>query len=107
MTIANRLEGLTQHAAPLRQNVGRFAMIGGAGGGKPASSGQGVRYSPTSAIDFFAVSEAEDQYEQAIVFDLADKPVVADAVLPEFPEAGAVERFTNAAGIFQLGKPLG
>jgi hypothetical protein len=39
-----------------------------------------------SAIDILAVSDAEDQHEHAVVFDLADKPVVSHAVFPEFSE---------------------
>ena len=46
---------------------------------------------------------AENQDEQAVVLDLADKPVVADAVFPEFPEAGAVQSLADAAGVIQPG----
>jgi hypothetical protein len=34
------------------------------------------------AIDFLAMSDAEDQHDQAVVFDLADKPVITHAVFP-------------------------
>ena len=59
-----------------------------------------------SAIDVFAVSDAEDQHEYAVVFDLADEPVVADAVFPEFAEQRAVQGLAYAARIVQLGYSL-
>jgi uridylate kinase len=34
-------------------------------------------------IDFLAVSDAEDQHEQAVIFDLRDEPVVTYAVFPK------------------------
>jgi hypothetical protein len=34
------------------------------------------------AIDFPAVSDAEDQYDQPVIFDLADEPVVTHAISP-------------------------
>ena len=39
------------------------------------------------AIDFLAMSDAEDQHDQAVVFDLADKPVITHAVFPELPKS--------------------
>jgi hypothetical protein len=59
-----------------------------------------------SAIDFIAMTNAEDQYKQAGVFDLADEPVVTDAVSPELPESGAVQGLADAAGIVQLRYPF-
>ena len=43
-----------------------------------------------SAIDFLAVSDAEDQHQQAVIFDLADEPVIAHTVFPELSERRAV-----------------
>jgi hypothetical protein len=39
------------------------------------------------AIDFLAMSDAEDQHDQAVVFDLRDKPVITHAVFPELPKS--------------------
>jgi hypothetical protein len=52
------------------------------------------------------VADAEDQDEQAIIFDLADETVIANAVFPELAEIGAVQGLADAAGIVQLGKPV-
>ena len=58
------------------------------------------------AIDFFAISDAEDQNYQKIVFDLADEPVIAHAIFPELPKPRAGQRLCDAAWIVQLGNPL-
>jgi hypothetical protein len=39
------------------------------------------------AIDFLAMSNAQDQNHQAIVFDLADKPVITHAIFPELSKS--------------------
>lgn len=39
-----------------------------------------------SSVDFPAVSDAENKNKQPIVLDLADEPIVADAIFPELPE---------------------
>ena len=39
------------------------------------------------AIDFFAMSDAKDQHDQAVVVDLADDPVITHAVFPELPKS--------------------
>jgi hypothetical protein len=44
-------------------------------------------YPEALAIDFLAMSDAEDQHDQAVVFDLADKPVITNAVFPELPKS--------------------
>jgi hypothetical protein len=33
------------------------------------------------------MSDAEEQHDQAVVFDLADKPVITHAVFPELPKS--------------------
>ena len=58
------------------------------------------------AIDFLAMSDAEGQYDQAVVFDLADESVITHAIFPELPEPRAVQRLSNAAWIVQLGYSL-
>ena len=47
---------------------------------------------------------AEDQDEQAVVFDLADKPVVTHAVLPKFLQVRTLKGLANRAGVVQLGQ---
>ncbi len=37
-------------------------------------------------VYFSAVADAKNQNEEPIVFDLADEPIVADAVFPKFSE---------------------
>jgi len=39
------------------------------------------------AVDFLAVADLENQYQEAMVFELADQAVVAYAILPKFTEA--------------------
>jgi hypothetical protein len=58
------------------------------------------------AIDFFAISDAEDQNHESIIFDLADEPVIAHAIFPELSKPRAVQRVSDAAWIVQLGNPL-
>jgi hypothetical protein len=58
------------------------------------------------AIDFFAVAAAEHQNEQAVVLDLADQPVIPNAVSPKFSEPRSLQRLTKTARILQLGNPL-
>src|SRR5467141_3743249 len=58
------------------------------------------------AIDFLAISDAQDQNHQTIVFDLADEPVIAHAIFPELSKPRAVQRLSDAARIVQLGNPL-
>jgi hypothetical protein len=59
-----------------------------------------------SAINLLAVSDAENQHQQAVVFDLADEAERADAVSPELTQAGALQSLANASRIFQSGKPF-
>jgi hypothetical protein len=47
------------------------------------------------AIDFLAMPDAEDQHDQAVVFDLRDEPVITHAVFPELPEAGISRRLSS------------
>jgi hypothetical protein len=58
------------------------------------------------AVDIFAMSDAENQDDQSVVFDFADKAVIADPVFPELPQPGAVQRFPDAARIVQLRYPF-
>jgi hypothetical protein len=38
-----------------------------------------------------AMSNPQNQHDQAVVFNLADKPVIADAIFPELPESRTVQ----------------
>ncbi len=57
-------------------------------------------------IDFLAMSNAEDQNHQAIVFDLADEPVIPHAIFPELSKTRPMQRLSDAAWIVQLGNAL-
>jgi hypothetical protein len=59
-----------------------------------------------SAIDFFAVSDAEDQDQQAVVFDLTDEAERADAISPKLTQAGSLQRLAKRARVGQLGDPF-
>src|SRR5580692_2890365 len=63
-------------------------------------------YPEALAIDFLAMSDAEDQHDQAVVFDLADEPVITNAIFPELSQPRAVQRLPDAAWIIQLGYSL-
>jgi hypothetical protein len=54
-----------------------------------------------SSVDFFAVADAKNENEQPIVFDLANKAIVADAVFPELPKPRAVQGLPDAAWVVQ------
>jgi len=57
-------------------------------------------------IDFSAVPNTEDQHDQAVVLDLADKPVVTHTVFPKLPKLRTVQRFSDAAWIVEPGYSL-
>jgi hypothetical protein len=42
---------------------------------------------PALTIDFLAMSYAQNQDDQAVVFNLADKPVIAHAIFPKLPKS--------------------
>jgi hypothetical protein len=52
------------------------------------------------------VSDAEDQHNQTVIFDLADEPVITHAVFPELSKLRAVQGLSDAARIIQLGDSL-
>src|SRR2546422_6453473 len=56
-----------------------------------------------SAVDFFAMANAEDQHDQAVVFDFADEAVGADAGFPELSEARAAQSLSDAARVVERG----
>jgi hypothetical protein len=57
-----------------------------------------------SAIDFLAVSDAEDQHNQTVIFGL--EPAIINAVFPELSKLRAVQGLSDAARIIQLGDSL-
>jgi hypothetical protein len=66
----------------------------------------GSRDRCTLGIYVPAMPEAEDQNYQTPIFDLADEPVVADAILPEFSEARTAQRLADASRIAEFGDPI-
>jgi hypothetical protein len=46
---------------------------------------------------------AENQHDQAVIFDPANEPVIPNTVFPELPKPRTVQRFSDAAGIVQQG----
>jgi len=58
------------------------------------------RYDYTvSAINLLAVPNPENEHDETVVFNFADKPEISHAVFPEFPKAGALQGSPDAAGI--------
>jgi hypothetical protein len=47
------------------------------------------------------VAYPENQYDEAIILDLRDQAVVADAVSPEFSKAFALQGVSQFTGIFE------
>jgi hypothetical protein len=45
------------------------------------------------------MADAKDQNDQAVVFDLADEPVIAYTLFPELSKQRAVQRLSDAARI--------
>jgi hypothetical protein len=56
-------------------------------------------------IDFPAMSDADDQHDEQVVFDLADDAEWAYSIFPEFAEARAVQSSSQAARIVELANP--
>jgi len=52
-----------------------------------------------STINLLAVSNAQDEHNEAFVFNFADKPEIAHAVFPEFSKAGALQGSPDATRI--------
>jgi hypothetical protein len=46
---------------------------------------------------------AENENKETLVFDLRNKPVVADAVFPELPKFRAAQGLSDTAGLAQIG----
>jgi hypothetical protein len=62
-----------------------------------------VKSSACLAIDFFSISDAEDQNNQAGILNLADEPEIAHPISPEFSETRALQGLADAARIVELG----
>jgi hypothetical protein len=52
------------------------------------------------------MSNAQDQHDQAVVLDLADEPVITQAIFPELAKPRVVQRLPDTAGIVQFGYSL-
>jgi hypothetical protein len=59
--------------------------------------------STTSAVNFSAMPDAEDEHNEAVVLNFADKSVIAHPVFPELSKAGALQRLPDATRIVQFG----
>ena len=46
---------------------------------------------------------AEDEHQQALIFYLADEPIISQAIFPKFSEARTLQRLSHAARIVQFG----
>jgi hypothetical protein len=73
------------------------AIGGSAGGGVPSQ--RKTDSGCLRAIDFLAMADAQDKNDQAVVFDLANEPVIAYTVFPELSKPRAVQRLSDAARI--------
>lgn len=61
------------------------------------------RFAGASAIDFFAMSDAQYQHKKPVVFDFADETVIAQAIFPELTKERAVQGFTDAVRVVERG----
>ena len=57
-------------------------------------------------VDILAISDAHHDDANSLVFNGNDDAKIADAVLPEFPEFGTSQRFSNGAGVFKLSEAI-
>jgi hypothetical protein len=49
------------------------------------------------------MSEAKNQHDEAVVFEFADEPVVADSVFPKLAQSPDVQRLSYSSWIIQAG----
>jgi hypothetical protein len=54
------------------------------------------------AINFPAVTHSKKQYDDAIIVNFANEPVVPHTVSPEISQKGALHCFSDATGIVQV-----
>jgi len=52
------------------------------------------------------MTHAENQHDQAIVFDPDDEAVVAHTIFPELTQSGPMQRFPDGARIIEPGEAL-
>ena len=52
-------------------------------------------------VNFTPVADANHQNANQLIFDAGNDAVIADAILPEVTKFGALQRFANAARIFE------
>ena len=57
-------------------------------------------------IHLAPVPDPQHENQHQFVLDGADEPIIADAILPELAEFGAVQSLSDAARVVQLGNSL-
>ncbi|KKX24662.1 hypothetical protein YH62_26985 [Rhizobium sp. LC145] len=45
------------------------------------------------------MADLDDEHYKAVILDIADDAVIADAIAPIFPELGAFQRLSDLSGI--------
>ena len=57
-------------------------------------------------VNFLPMTNEEDEYDKAFVFDSADQSIVTHAIFPEFSEFRSTQRLTNVARVIESCQPL-
>ena len=57
-----------------------------------------------SPIDFSPIPDPNHKNSNELIFDISDDSVIANPILPVLTPDWAPERFTDAAGIFEVGE---
>jgi len=57
-------------------------------------------------VDFPPMTISQHEYQQSVIFNSADDPVIANSILPELAQPGAMKCRPNASGVFELGDPV-
>jgi hypothetical protein len=57
-------------------------------------------------INLFTMSNAQDEDDQAVIFDFANEPVVTYSVCPKLSQPGALHCFSDATRIVQIRQSL-
>lgn len=57
------------------------------------------------AVDFPATN-SQHEYQQSVIFNSADDPVITNSILPKRAQSGALKCRPNASRIFELGDPV-
>ncbi len=57
-------------------------------------------------VDVFAISDFHYDDANGLVFNGTDYAIVADTVLPKFPQFGTAQRFADGAGVLKMCKAI-